>query len=454
MKTTVELRQLQAQKRAEGFNIVELAETEKRELTVDENTTLRAIQTEVEAFDTQIKDAELREKFAKEKIANNPTPVNTGVDAEKREMGNFSIAKVMKAMVSGDKVDGFEREILQDSQIEAREYGLKVSNNYIGHKVLDAVQLRAIEKNPMLRAMLEKRAMSAGSSTAGGNFIQTDKVGFFDVLRANRVLDKVGANWQTGLNANIDYRGFSTGWAFGAATETATAADADAVTVNRSISPKRVAGKIYVSNQLMIQDPNIDANLLSSLQAALYPYIEQLCLIGTGSSGQPTGITGNSTAATVALGTNGGAPSLTYVQNMKKTLKNGNVDQTKMFWLINPNTEALLQATPIDTGSGAMLVPYGTYFGGVDGYIGNIPYMVTSNLPNNLTKGSASGTCSAVILGDFSNLMVGQFGGLDLIVDHVTLAESGQTKIVANSYWDTTILRSGTIIKTLDLITG
>lgn len=450
MKTSVELRQMQSLKRAEGVELVNKAETEKRELSAEETTTLRNIQSEVETFENQIKDAELREAFTKKNLGK----TSKIEDPEKREMADFSIAKVIRSMVEKTNIDGFEKEILQESQREAREYGLNVSQNYISTKVLDAIQLRAIERNPMLRAQLEKRAMSAGSSTAGGNFIQTDKVGFFDVLRANRVLDKVGANWMTGLNANIDYKGFTTGWVFGASAETGTAPDADAVTANRSISPKRVSGKIYVSNQLMIQDPTMEANLLSSLQAALYPQIESYVLTGTGSSNQMTGITANSVAATVALGTNGGAPSITYVQNMKKTLKNGNVDQSKMFWLINPNTEALMQATPIDTGSGAMLAPYGTYFGGVDGYISNIPYLVTSNLPNNLTKGSASGTCSAVVLGDFSNLMVGQFGGLDLIVDTVTLAESGQTKIVANSYWDTTILRSGTIIKTLDLVTG
>ena len=436
MKTSVELRQLQSLKRTEGVDLVNKAETEKRELSAEETTTLRAIQTEVEAFENQIKDAELREKFAKKSVEGKK---NDGLDSETRELGNFSMTKFFNSINRNEPITGLEREILDEGVTEARALNASSNGHYINLKALNAIQ---------------KRAMSAGSSSAGGNFIQTNKEGFFDVLRANRVLDKVGAQWEMGMVPNVDYTGFSTGWTFADAAENGTAGDADAVTVNRSVSPKRIAGKILLSNQLMIQDPTMDAKLLESLQNALYPYVEGKVLTGTGTSNAMTGITANSTAATLALGTNGGAPSLAYIQNMRKTLLNGNVDASKIFWLINPNTEALLMQTPTDTGSGAMLIPFGTYFGGVGGYINNIPYLITSNLPNSLTKGTASGTCSAAIAGDFSNLKICQWGGLDIVIDPYTAAADGQTRIICNTYWDTTILRSGTIVKTLDLITG
>jgi len=437
MKTSVELRQLQSLKRAEGVELVDKAETDKRELSADETTILRNIQTEVEAFENQIKDAELREKFAKKSVEGKKS--NDGMNAEEREMSNFSMTKFFNSINRNEPITGLEREILDEGVIEARSLGASSNGHYINLKALNAIQ---------------KRAMSAGSSSAGGNFVQTDKMGFFDVLRANRVLDKVGAEWEMGMVPNVDYTGFSTGWTFADAAENATAADADAVTVNRAVSPKRIAGKILLSNQLMIQDPTMDAKLLQSLQNALYPYVEGKVLTGSGSSNAMTGITANSTAATLALGTNGGAPSLTYIQNMRKTLLNGNVDASKIFWLINPNTEALLMATPVDSGSGAMLIPYGSYFNGATGFINNIPYLVTSNLPNNLTKGTSSTNCSAVIAGDFSNLKVCQWGGLDIVIDPYTAAAEGQTRIICNTYWDTTIKRAGTIVKTLDLITG
>jgi len=436
-KSLIELRQILATKEAEGQSIVAKAETEKRAINAEEVEKLKAIDAETRALNVEIDAAIIEERFAKKRVeGKNP---DDGVDGEKREMGNFSMTKFFNSINRNEPITGLEREILDQGANEGRALGASSNGHYISLKALDAIQ---------------KRAMSAGSASAGGNFIQTNKEGFFDVLRANRVLDKVGANWEMGMVPNVDYTGFSTGWTFADASENATAADADAVTVNRAVSPKRIAGKILMSNQLMIQDPTMDAKLLQSLQNALYPYVEGKVLTGTGTSNAMTGITANSTAATLALGTNGGAPSLTYIQNMRKTLLNGNVDASKIFWLINPNTEALLMSTPVDTGSGAMLIPYGSYFNGVNGFINNIPYLITSNLPNNLTKGTSSANCSAVIAGDFSNLKVCQWGGLDVVIDPYTNAAEGQTRIICNTYWDTTILRAGTIVKTLDLITG
>ena len=43
---------------------------------------------------------------------------------------------------------------------------------------------------------------------------------------------------------------------------------------------------------------------------------------------------------------------------------------------------------------------------------------ISQQVPSNLTKGSASGTCSAVIYGDWSSLIVAQWGSpLDILVN-------------------------------------
>ena len=45
-------------------------------------------------------------------------------------------------------------------------------------------------------------------------------------------------------------------------------------------------------------------------------------------------------------------------------------------------------------------------------------YTITDSmqLPSNLTKGSSSGNCSAVIFGDFSQCLVGLWGGIEIVV--------------------------------------
>jgi HK97 family phage major capsid protein len=116
----------------------------------------------------------------------------------------------------------------------------------------------------------------------------------------------------------------------------------------------------------------------------------------------------------VAMGTNGGAitvdalvdletaimednagvnaDSISYVTNAKvmgaiKKLKTSGGE-----YLVNNNLQALGRgATPI----------------AVNGY----PLAMTNQVPSNLTKGSTSGSCSAVVMGDFSQAILGLFGG-------------------------------------------
>ena len=73
-------------------------------------------------------------------------------------------------------------------------------------------------------------------------------------------------------------------------------------------------------------------------------------------------------------------------------------------------------------------------------------------MPSNLTKGSSSGICSALICGEFNRSVIGQFGGMDIIIDPYTLARNGQTRVVANTYWDMAFERPEVFGAILDIL--
>jgi hypothetical protein len=61
----------------------------------------------------------------------------------------------------------------------------------------------------------------------------------------------------------------------------------------------------------------------------------------------------------------------------------------------------------------------------------------TNNLPSNLTKGSSNGVCHAAIMGDFSQVMVGEWGaGAEIIVDPFTLARRNLIQITSIQFAD------------------
>ena len=60
------------------------------------------------------------------------------------------------------------------------------------------------------------------------------------------------------------------------------------------------------------------------------------------------------------------------------------------------------------------------------------PALVTTNVAQN-----------KYVVGDFSNLAIGQWSGIDLTVDPFTLAKSGQIRLVINAFFDAKVLRAG-----------
>jgi HK97 family phage major capsid protein len=55
--------------------------------------------------------------------------------------------------------------------------------------------------------------------------------------------------------------------------------------------------------------------------------------------------------------------------------------------------------------------------GGTPASVNGYPLYVTNQVPSNLTKGTSSGVCSAMLMGDFSQAMVGFYGnGIEITV--------------------------------------
>jgi hypothetical protein len=99
-----------------------------------------------------------------------------------------------------------------------------------------------------------------------------------------------------------------------------------------------------------------------------------------------------------------------------------------MAFLSNAKAKAKLMATKLDAGSGRFLLENITNLLGYRAAFSN-------QVPSNLSKGSGS-DLSAVIFGDFRQLLVGGWGGMDLVVDPYTKARNGMVALTINSFWD------------------
>ena len=112
---------------------------------------------------------------------------------------------------------------------------------------------------------------------------------------------------------------------------------------------------------------------------------------------------------------------------LNKEISIDNADVSTAGYLTNTKVEAAL-STLKDDQSGYLLNPYGAPLG--DARINGRRLVVSNNVPSNLSKGSGS-NLSAIIYGNFADLMIGMFGNLEILVDPYTDFAKGTTGIRA-----------------------
>ena len=77
----------------------------------------------------------------------------------------------------------------------------------------------------------------------------------------------------------------------------------------------------------------------------------------------------------------------------------------------------------------------------------------TNNVPSNLTKGTSSGVCSAIIFGNFNDVIIGQWGGTDVLVDPYTGSGSGTIRVVVFADVGVAVRHAESFSATQDYIT-
>lgn len=423
---------LKAKREARGLIAMELdgllAKLKDNTITTEERAKMTELDSKLDAADADIKILEKAES----RSANPKKLNNDGLTPEEREVRKFSLSKVVMDMAEGRSFSGLEKELVDESAKEIREIGGSAPKGvYLSSNIMDA----------LAQKKAEARTMVVGTPSAGGYFVPTEKLGFFDSLFAMSVLDQLGVQKLTGLAAFTDLPGFTTAVGTYWATETGTQSPADATVVNRSLSPKLLGAATNISRQLMIQTNNsIENYIMGNIMNALRSALEAAVINGDGSN-KPTGILGTSGISTVSMGTNGLAPTLAKVLELVQTVMTANADVTNGKFLLNPKLVQKLKQTVIDAGSGAMILAYNQYFGGVQNVIDGYPCFSTTNLPSNLDKGTSTGVCSSMVFGDFSQVVVGQFGGVELMVDSnsAAIARAGSIAITVNQYVDSAI---------------
>ena len=354
---------------------------------------------------------------------------------EKEAGRSFSIVKFINELAKdpeGRALTGIEAEV---AKMGAEEYGrLGLDRKGV---VLPSAALRA------------SAGQNYTTNADGGYAKQEMAPRYIDGLKEKLVVAKLGATILGDLVGTVPVV------SAGAVTaqwlaEGASASVSKSTFARVVLTPHRNAVIGAFSKDLLKQTSiDVENIIMDKILTAHAELLEAACISGSGSSNQPTGIlTGITNAASglVATGDNGGAITWANVVKLETVVNSNNANRGKLAYLTNAKVIGAMKTIERASNTARFLLE--------DGKSNGYDVEWTNLVPSNLTKGNASGVCSAMIFGNWEDLYIGHWGGVDIVIDPYTLAANGDVRFVLNSWDDCVVVEPKSFAAIKDITTA
>ena len=321
----------------------------------------------------------------------------------------FSLIKAINDVTNNRSLDDVAKEVVAKGIAEMRKSGLAIAGS---------IQLPVMEtENEEMRA----NGVLAQTAGAGAENIATEKLDILEPLRANMVMSQAGATYLTGLVGNISipaYTGSNVAWA----GETAAAANGAGDWSEIKLQPHRLTAYVDVSKEFLLQDSNdAEAMLRRDIIAAIGNKLESTILgSDAGTDEKPEGLFNGVTAMTTAV-------KFGDIVDAEAELDAANVSGAYTY-ILSPKAKATLRTLSKDAGSGRFVLE--------DGEIEGSKALVSSNV-----------AAKGLVVGDFTDYVIAQWGAIDLVVDNYTKATEGKVRLVVNAYFDAKPRRATSFVK-------
>lgn len=409
-KSTTELKDEKNQLSKRSVAITEKVKAEKRMLNEAETSELGEIQCRMADINTELA---LR-------------------DSENRQTGErhltkkpFSLRNAMLEMVDGNGV--YSDEVRQMSDIG------KQSLEQAGVSVRGS-------RGIFIPVECRDSFTATGVSGTGSDLIETDFMDIQKPLRDRLVLSQAGARVLTGLRGNIDipdYSGSTAAWE----GENAKAKDGGGTFSHKTMKPKRLTTKLMVSRQLLIQDSlGVEQMLRSDLIDAIAGKLEATILgnhahVDTIPDGLFTGF--SEAPATM---------NWANVVDLETKVDLANALDGTTGYIMHTVLRGKGKTT-VKAAQGAL-----GFLIDSDGSMNGYKVLRTNAVATNaVTAGEnqTAATAWGITFANWAELLIGQWGAIDMMVDPYTQADEAFVRIIVNSYWDANMRREAAIAKAL-----
>jgi HK97 family phage major capsid protein len=381
-------------------SLVNLAKSENRDLTSEEQTQFDDLNVKAETFTAQAKRASDFEALQQEKVKN--TPLNKEESKAKR---SWSLFKAVNEIRNSGNLSGLEKEMHQEAEGEAR-------------KGLQGIGIPTW--------MTEKRAIDQENSAIAPVSIAA----YVDALQADSLYNRVGIT-DLGTVAADTVLPIAGGSTVAWKGEVAEAADGGADFAKITLTPKRLSGYANLSNVILAQNgPSAEAAVMRDLGRNVGTQIDAAMFGSSTVTSAPGCI-----AATTGVLTFDEASSLDVASDMLEAIQTiandhglgGNLSFVNSWELYSPIKEAALVGSVSPLYQDDKLAGYPGYF--------------------SAAPASTAGTSGDGLFGDFSRVYFATFGPTNILVDPYSRATFNEVRLVVNNHYDFAVASGASFVK-------
>lgn len=325
------------------------------------------------------------------------------VDLSPRDRQQFSLVRLMDALSNpNDRAArnraGFELEVSAEAQ---RGFGsdFKCRGEFVPQSLLSG-----------------RRDLSAGTATDGAELVATDLLAgsYIEILRNASSAMQAGVTMLPGLVGNVAIpRQTSATAATWISAEDGDATESEPQFDQVTLSPKDLAAYTEVTRRLLLQStPAIEGIVRRDLAVAQALGIDLAVLYGSAASGQPRGIVNQTGINTQDFAT--ADPTYAELVAMVGKVAADNALMGSPVWIIEANGWEALKTTSKQA-SGVE----GNFILNDNERIVGYPYILSNQV-----------TDEDYFFGDFSQVLLGEWGGLEINVDPYTHSLKGKIRFV------------------------
>jgi HK97 family phage major capsid protein len=431
-----ELRDKRAGKKVEAQTILDVASNEKRDLTNEERSKYDALVAEIETLAGDIRRAEQSEKLQAESqdVRTQPQNPTAEIGMTDKEIKRYSFMRAINAAVQNNwSRAGLE---LEASQAVAKRFGREPRSFFVPNDVIVG----------------EKRDLTVGTPTAGGYLVQTTyPLPLIELLRKRMVLALAGIRVLTGLVGDMAVPKHTAGATGYWVAEGGAPTEGSETLGQVTMTPHTFGAYVDISRKLMKQSSlDVENFVRDDLSRVIGLGIDYAGLHGDDGTdpNQPDGVTATSGIGSVVGGTNGAAPDWSDVVDLEKEVAVDDAEVDNMAYVTNAAVRGKFKKTFRNATYGENPIWES------DGTLNGHRALVSNQVRSNLTKGSASGVCSAILYGNWDDLVMGLWGeGVDMLVDPYSLSTVGGVRVVAFQDVDFAVRHPQSFAAMLDALT-